>query len=117
MEKTRKSGSIVELPYSTTIMGPDDKVIKKNVKAKLTCDVDDIRLVDYYFNSKGEIEPNKCKVYHDPTGWMIVDKPYEVVHQLKMTGNISVAGFQRKKDRNKTLKKYNQYGCNYATNS
>lgn len=117
MEKIRKSGAIVEFTYSTTILGPDEKVIKRNVKSKLTCDIDHIKVVDYLFNNKGVLDPTKCKIYHDPIGWMIVDVPYEELHKLKMTGNIQVAGFQPKKERSKTLKNYNKYGCNYATNS
>lgn len=113
MEKTRKSGSVVELNYRTTIVGSDDKVIRKNVKARFTCDIDDIRSVDYFFNSTGQLEPDKCKIYHDPTGWMVLDEPYEKVHNLKMTGNISIAGFQQRKERRKTIKNFEKYGCNY----
>jgi hypothetical protein len=117
MEKTRKSGSIVELSYVTTILGPNDKVLKRKVRAKLTCDVDDIKVVDYCFNNKGELDPSQCKIYHEPLGWMIIDAPYEKLHELKMTGNIAVAGFQQKKERNKTIKNFNKYGRNYQLGS
>lgn len=113
MDTLRKNGSLIELNYITFLMSSDDKVIKKNVKAKIVCDLNDIKVIDTYYNIHGVEESTKCKVYHETLGWLVLNEPYNKMQHLKMPGSFTISGFQRKKERLKTKKITDQYGFNY----
>lgn len=110
-------GNIIEVTYLVNIVGDDSKPIKKNVKAKMSIDIDDIRIVDYCHDKLGNLVNNKCKIYHHDIGWVMITESYKSINDLLITDHFTISGFQTKKERKKTIKNLNKYGYNNSRSS
>lgn len=106
MAVIKQGGNTIKVVYITDLTGPDNKVLKKNVKGTLVMNLTDILVVDVYYNNKVQIDPAKCRIFHEQLGWMILNESFEDISHLKMDGTIQVKGFtQRKKSiKNKSIK-------------
>jgi hypothetical protein len=87
MAVIKLGGGTIQVRYVTHLTTEDNKVIRKNVKGIAVLHLSDIKVVDNYFNPKGDLDMEKCRIFHETYN--------EMVH-LKMDGTMRVTGFQQK---------------------
>lgn len=109
MAVVKLGGGTVKVQYVTDLTGADNKLIKRNVKGTLVMNLNDIMAVDVYYNTKAQLDPAKCRIFHEQLGWMTLNESFEEMSHLKMDGTIQVKGFRQKnygkyKQINKTIK-------------
>lgn len=100
MAVIKQGGNTIKVSYITDLTGADNKLIKRNVKGNMVINLTDIMAVDVYYNSKAQIEPAKCRIFHEQLGWMILNESFEEISHFKMDGTIQVKGFVQKVKRN-----------------
>ena len=92
-------GEIIKVSYLSNLTNETNKIIRRNVKSSIIMHLSNIMIVDNYYNLKGILESNKCRIYHEQLGWMILNEPFEEIQNIKMDGTIQIKGFQQKKKR------------------
>ncbi|HNQ20718.1 MAG TPA: hypothetical protein PKI46_06625 [Bacteroidales bacterium] len=97
MAQYRQRDGIIEVSYLINIMGDNNKIIKRNVKAKSIIHIEDIKIVDYQFTQQGVVDLKKCRIYHADTGWMVLNEKYDEISSYKFRQQAPVLGFQTKK--------------------
>jgi hypothetical protein len=106
MVNNRSENDDIEVNYSYKLTDEKGKIIKRVVKSKLIINLYDVKVVDYSFDNKGELELKKCKIFHDPLGWMTLDETYNDFYNMKFInckpGNI--IGFETKRQARERLK-------------
>jgi cysteinyl-tRNA synthetase len=96
MARRNKGGYSIEVSYITNLTDAKEKVIKRNAKGKSVIDLSDIKIVDYFFNNKGNPMLNRCRIYVDNLGWMVLEEAYEEIMQYKMDGtDVQIQGFKQ----------------------
>ena len=111
MARLNRGGSSIEVSYSTTLTDAKEKVIKRNAKGKSTIDINDLKIIDYFFNTKGEPVLRKCRIYVENVGWLVLEEPYEEMSSYKMDGTtIQITGFKQKPTNKKIIKPKNKNG-------
>mgnify|MGYP003651560496 CR=1 FL=1 len=111
MARLNRGGSSIEVSYSTTLTDAKEKVIKRNAKGKSTIDINDLKIIDYFFNTKGEPVLRKCRIYVENVGWLVLEEPYEEMSSYKMDGTtIQITGFKQKPTNKKIIKSKNKNG-------
>ena len=104
MARLNRGGSSIEISYIVNLTNDKNKIIKKNVKGRSIVALDDIKIVDYYFDNNGKLDETKCRILHENYGWVILTETYEEISKYKMDGTtLEVKGFaqQPKKVTNK----------------
>lgn len=97
MAIVKQGGNTIKVDYITDLTGLDNKVIKKNVRGAMIINLTDITAVDVYYDAKAQLNPAKCRIFHEQLGWMTLNEPFEEIAHLKMDGTIQVKGFVQKK--------------------
>jgi len=108
MARLNRGGSSIEISYIVNLTNDKEKIIKKNVKGKSVVALDDIKIVDYYFDNDGKLDLNKCRILHENYGWVILTETYEEISRYKMDGTtVEIKGFvqQPKKEVKKIINK------------
>lgn len=114
MARLNRGGSSIEISYLVNLTNDKNKIIKKNVKGKSVVALDDIKIVDYYFDNDGKLDETKCRILHENYGWVILTESYEEISKLKMDGlTIEVKGFTQPV---KQVKKVTNKKINTKTN-
>ncbi len=94
MARLNRGGSSIEISYIVNLTNDKEKIIKKNVKGKSVVALDDIKIVDYYFDNEGKLDLNKCRILHENYGWVILTETYEEISKYKMDGTtLEIKGF------------------------
>lgn len=101
----RQGGNTIYVRYVKNISNDEGKIIKKGLKGKMLMHVSDIRVVDYYYDSNYKIDPNKCTIFHQELGWMVLHEAHEDIYQAKLDGAIVIKGFQQKPKRKTQINK------------
>lgn len=96
MAVIKLGGGTIQVRYVTHLTTEDNKVIRKNVKGIAVLHLSDIKVVDNYFNPKGDLDMEKCRIFHEDIGWMVLQETYNEMVHLKMDGTMRVTGFQQK---------------------
>ena len=96
MAVVKLGGGTVKVQYVTDLTGADNKLIKRNVKGTLVMNLSDIMAVDVYYNTKAQLDPAKCRIFHEQLGWMTLNESFEEISHLKMDGTVQVKGFQQR---------------------
>lgn len=96
----------LEINYITKLLDGEGKTIKSKVKGKTVINIHDIRAVDYFYTDTGVLDKTKCRIFHQDLGWMSLVDPYDEIKNYKFKIEVPITGFQRKKERIKTLKNY-----------
>ena len=96
MAIVKQGGGTVQVKYITDLTNSDNKVLKKNVKGQVTMHLGDIKVVDNFFTASGQVDPDKCKIFHEQLGWMVLNESFEYMSHLKMDGTVQVQGFRQK---------------------
>ena len=105
MARLNRGGSSIEVSYLTNLTDSKDKIIKRNAKGKSIIDINDLKIIDYFFNNKGEPVLNRCRIYVENVGWLVLEEPYEEMRKYKMDGTtIEIRGFKQKTIKNKNGK-------------
>ena len=96
MARLNRGGYSIEVSYVTNLTGAKDKIIKRNAKGKSVIDLSDIKIVDYFFNNKGNPMMNRCRIYVENLGWMVLEEEYEEIKKYKMDGTeVQIQGFKQ----------------------
>lgn len=96
MATVKQGGGTVQVTYVTDLTGTDNKIIKRNVRGNVTMHLGDIKVVDSFFTKTGKADPNKCKIFHEHLGWMVLEESFDYMTHLKMDGTVQVKGFRQK---------------------
>lgn len=107
MATFKRGGYAIEVEYITTLTNEREKVIKKNIICKCVIEIEDIKIVDYYLNIRGNVNLKKCRIFHEGSGWMVLNELYEEIKEIKMEGTFKVIGFQQTNKINKNVKRRN----------
>ena len=109
MARLNRGGSSIEVSYATNLTDAKEKIIKRNAKGKSTIDINDLKIIDYFFNTKGEPVLHKSRIYVENVGWLVLEEPYEEMSNYKMDGTIiQITGFKQKPIKNKNGKPTNR---------
>lgn len=105
MARLNRGGSSIEISYIVNLTNDKEKIIKKNVKGKSVVALDDIKIVDYYFDNDGKLDLNKCRILHENYGWVILTETYEEISKYKMDGTtLEIKGFTQQPKKEKQIK-------------
>ena len=105
MARLNRGGSSIEVSYLTNLTDSKEKIIKRNAKGKSVIDINDLKIVDYFFNNKGKPVLSKCRIYVDNVGWLVLEESYEEIKRYKMDGTtIEIKGFKQETINNKNGK-------------
>ena len=105
MARLNRGGSSIEISYIVNLTNDKNKIIKKNVKGKSVVALDDIKIVDYYFDNEGKLDLNKCRILHENYGWVILTETYEEISKYKMDGTtLEIKGFAQQPKKEKQIK-------------
>jgi hypothetical protein len=105
MARLNRGGSSIEVSYLTNLTDAKEKVIKRNARGKSVIDINDLKIIDYFFNNKGEPMLNRCRVYVEKVGWLVLEESYEEMRSYKMDGTtVQITGFKQKTIKNKNGK-------------
>ena len=105
MARLNRGGTSIEVSYLTNLTNAKEKVIKRSARGKSVIDINDLKIIDYFFNNKGEPMLNRCRVYVENVGWLVLEEPYEEMRSYKMDGTtIQITGFKQKTIKNKNGK-------------
>ena len=96
MAVVKLGGGTVQVVYLTHITDENNKVLKRNVKGVVVMHLADIKIVDNFYDSDAKLVPNKCRIFHEDVGWMVLQEPYDEIVHLKMDGTIQVKGFRQR---------------------
>jgi len=96
MATVKLGGGTVQVKYVTDLTNSESKILKKNVRGHVTMHLGDIKVVDNFFTSTGKVDPNRCKIFHEHLGWMVLEESFEYMTHLKMDGTIQVQGFRQR---------------------
>ena len=96
MAVIKLAGGTIQVRYLTTLTNEDNKVIKKNVKGITVLHLSDIKIVDNFYTEDGKVDLNKCRIFHEDIGWMVLQEPYNELVHLKMDGTMQVIGLRQK---------------------
>jgi hypothetical protein len=96
MAVVKLGGGTIQVRYITHLTTEDNKVIRRNVKGTTVLHLSDIKVVDNYFSQKGDLDLEKCRIFHEDLGWMVLQEPYNEMVHLKMDGTMQVKGFQQR---------------------
>lgn len=109
MVNNRSENDDIEVNYSYKLTDEKGKIIKKLIRSKLIINLYDVKVVDYSFDNKGEIEFKKCKIFHDPLGWMTLDETYDDFYKMKFINckPENIVGFENKLQKKERLKSIN----------
>lgn len=114
MARLNRGGSSIEISYLVNLTNDKNKIVKKNVRGKSVVALDDIKIVDYYFDNDGKLDETKCRILHENYGWVILTESYEEISKLKMDGlTVEVKGFTQPV---KQIKKVTNKKINTKTN-
>jgi cysteinyl-tRNA synthetase len=109
MARLNRGGYSIEVSYLTNLTDSKDKVIKRNARGKSIIDINDLKIIDYFFNNKGEPMLNRCRIYVENVGWLVLEEPYEEMRKYKMDGTtVEITGFKQKTIKNKNGKPSNR---------
>ena len=109
MARLNRGGYSIEVSYLTNLTDAKDKVIKRNARGKSIIDINDLKIIDYFFNNKGEPMLNRCRIYVENVGWLVLEEPYEEMRKYKMDGTtVEITGFKQKTIKNKNGKPSNR---------
>lgn len=115
MARLNRGGSSIEISYLVNLTNDKNKIVKKNVRGKSVVALDDIKIVDYYFDNAGKLDETKCRILHENYGWVILTESYEEISKLKMDGlTVEVKGFTQQPK--KEIKKVTNKKINTKTN-
>ena len=105
MARLNRGGSSIEVSYLTNLTDAKEKIIKRNAKGKSVIDINDLKIIDYFFNNKGEPVLNRCRIYVENIGWLVLEEPYEEMRSYKMDGTtVQITGFKQNITKNKNGK-------------
>jgi hypothetical protein len=105
MARLNRGGSSIEVSYLTNLTDAKEKIIKRNAKGKSVIDINDLKIIDYFFNNKGEPMLNRCRIYVENVGWLVLEESYEEMRSYKMDGTtVQITGFKQNITKNKNGK-------------
>jgi hypothetical protein len=105
MARLNRGGSSIEVSYLTNLTDSKEKIIKRNARGKSIIDINDLKIIDYFFNNKGEPMLNRCRIFVENVGWLVLEESYEEIRRYKMDGTtIEITGFKQKTINNKNGK-------------
>lgn len=113
MAVVKLGGGTIQVKYITHLTDENNKVIRRNVRGITVLHLSDIKIVDNYFTPDGKSDLNKCRIFHEDIGWMVLQEPYDELVHLKMDGTMRITGFQQRfpgryKEPKKTKSKQNK---------
>ena len=91
----------VELKIITDLYSdPDEKgrskILKKNIKTRISLDTDMFEAPTELFNSRGNVIKNRCKIHIRDIGPMILNHSYEEIAKIKNQQYKPILGFGKK---------------------
>ena len=109
MARLNRGGYSIEVSYLTNLTDSKDKIVKRNARGKSIIDINDLKIIDYFFNNKGEPMLNRCRIFVENVGWLVLEESYEEMRNYKMDGTtIEITGFKQKTIKNKNGKPTNR---------
>ncbi len=96
MATIRSRRDVIEVNYLTKVVDTKGKTIKGNIKAKSIIHLSDVSIVDYFYDSKGNRDLNKCRIFHNEMEWMVLNEKYEEMYNHKLDGTFQIVGFKQK---------------------
>jgi hypothetical protein len=93
----KQGGGTVKVMYVSDLTNSKGKTIKKNVKGFIVMHIADIMAIDVYYDNKLMLNHNKCRIFHEQLGWLVLNEPFDEMAHIKMDGTIQVKGFVQKK--------------------
>lgn len=94
----------VEINVAVDLVNDNDKLIKKNIIIKHYIDTDDMRTPQEIFNSRGNIQKKRCKVFIKDIGPVIVEHSYNEIKSLIEDKRIVIKGFRNEESKRRSSK-------------
>lgn len=70
-------------------------LLKKNAKYKNYINTEDIKVVSWYYNRRGQRVKSKCQILHTDLGVITINKPYEEVQSYLQDKPHTIKGFRK----------------------
>lgn len=90
----------LEITYYQDIFKEDPKnpeepiLVKKNARFKNDINTEDIKVVSWYYNKRGQRVKSKCQIFHPDLGAVVVNVPYDTMREHMLNKPIKIRGFK-----------------------
>jgi hypothetical protein len=90
-----KDGDTLEVGYLTPILNSRGKATNKYVARRAVIHLSEITVVDEYFDQRGLLLEECCRIYYTGIGWLVLEERYDTISGYKLGHGVKVIGFQQ----------------------